>query len=96
MFCKNCGFKLPDESKYCYQCGTIFGEKIEEKTSQAQMNDYHISGMEPVENYQNKANYENSAETGPRGIEKIIKICVISLGTFLIVSIIIFGILNLF
>ena len=34
MFCKNCGRELPDDAKFCVQCGASMNQKAEstEKT----------------------------------------------------------------
>ena len=54
MFCMNCGTKLPDNAKFCYQCGEKTNVGVEQNSVQ------EVKSTNPIPDSENKINEKHT------------------------------------
>ena len=48
MFCKNCGRELPDDAKFCVQCGASMKQKAESTEKTKKTDTSNVEGSQAV------------------------------------------------
>lgn len=48
MYCKKCGAEIPDDSSFCFKCGTKISEEIKNSANHLEKKEIPMTGGNPV------------------------------------------------